>query len=400
MAYVNLPSSLQAMFDDMKNRLTKLENAQRFTSPNVTADPTIPRNGDLWLNTPSNSLRYVDANGVTQPLNPVSTSGNFVINGGMDFDQRGQSPLGGYLSGYSLDRWYWVTSSSPVKVTQSSTVYPTGFSYSASMSASDNRVTPGTTWGQLVQTIESNNAQLLAGQTVTLSAYMQANTLPSQTVTMAIYTSTNYDDSPTNILVNAPLATKVIVAPSGSAGGGFVRQSMTATIPASAVTVLVSFSVARTNSTDYPSLTNRFYLTGVQLEVGAVASAFHRAGNTYGGELALCQRYYQIFTDAAGGVLCSGTMYGAAGTAFYGVLGFPVVMRIAPTVNVSDVTALNVNAGGAGVASVAGSFASFANPYAVRLNVTRSVASTNGFGAWLQWGTAALGNYIEAVAEL
>jgi hypothetical protein len=48
------------MFTDIQNRLTKLENATRFTMPNVSTDPTAPRNGDLWLNTTSNTPKYVD----------------------------------------------------------------------------------------------------------------------------------------------------------------------------------------------------------------------------------------------------------------------------------------------------------------------------------------------------
>lgn len=69
MGYLNFPPNLKDMFDDILTRLRKLETAQRFTAPNVTADPTHTRNGDIWLDTALNGLKVVDANGAVQQLN-------------------------------------------------------------------------------------------------------------------------------------------------------------------------------------------------------------------------------------------------------------------------------------------------------------------------------------------
>lgn len=95
MAYINLPPSLQALIDGIVQRLTKLENGQRFTLPNVpiltsqptvtgliTGDPTTPRAGDAWLNTTSNAPRYVDATGLAQNLSNPSPTGSMVAFGG------------------------------------------------------------------------------------------------------------------------------------------------------------------------------------------------------------------------------------------------------------------------------------------------------------------------------
>ena len=68
MGYINLPDNLQSMFATLESRLTKLEMSARFTLPNVTADPTTPRNGDLWLNTTSNTPKYVDSTGAVKSL--------------------------------------------------------------------------------------------------------------------------------------------------------------------------------------------------------------------------------------------------------------------------------------------------------------------------------------------
>lgn len=86
MAYINIPPSLYTFFDTINNRLLKLETANRFTAPVVpalgstptitglaTGDPTNPRAGDIWLNSTSNTPKYVDATGaVTNLTAPVA----------------------------------------------------------------------------------------------------------------------------------------------------------------------------------------------------------------------------------------------------------------------------------------------------------------------------------------
>ena len=69
----------------------------------------------------------------------------------------------------------------------------------------------------------------------------------------------------------------------------------------------------------------------VQLEVGRTAAPFVRSGLTYGGELLLCQRYYQTYQVNE---LVVGNPYSAVGLttgAQYATTNFPVTMRIAPT---------------------------------------------------------------------
>jgi hypothetical protein len=72
MAFVNLPPSLQALFDDIRNRLTKLENSQRFTLPVVATDPPVPRIGDMWLNTTTNQIKAVGVSGVVSVVATLS----------------------------------------------------------------------------------------------------------------------------------------------------------------------------------------------------------------------------------------------------------------------------------------------------------------------------------------
>jgi hypothetical protein len=68
MSYANLPPSFFQMFQQLNDRLEKLERSARFTAPNVATDPTNPRPGDIWLNTTSNTLKAVDKNGAVKTI--------------------------------------------------------------------------------------------------------------------------------------------------------------------------------------------------------------------------------------------------------------------------------------------------------------------------------------------
>jgi hypothetical protein len=61
MAYINQPPELKTMFQDIYNRLSKLETAQRFTAPSVdfsTNTPTNPRVGDQFYDTDAELMKY------------------------------------------------------------------------------------------------------------------------------------------------------------------------------------------------------------------------------------------------------------------------------------------------------------------------------------------------------
>jgi len=70
-----------------------------------------------------------------------------------------------------------------------------------------------------------------------------------------------------------------------------------------------------------------FYITGVQLEAGSVATPFER--RPYGTELMLCQRYYQQIGSVTG--VASGS------TVFTAAVQFFVPMRTTPTVSATAV---------------------------------------------------------------
>jgi len=76
------------------------------------------------------------------------------------------------------------------------------------------------------------------------------------------------------------------------------------------------------------TISDYFQFTGVQVELGKVATPFeHRS---YAEELALCQRYYyRASASELNGSLCAGFATGSTGAR--GIIDFPVTMRVAPT---------------------------------------------------------------------
>jgi hypothetical protein len=87
-----------------------------------------------------------------------------------------------------------------------------------------------------------------------------------------------------------------------------------------------------------------FYVTGVQLEVGSVATPFER--RDYGRELAMCQRYYQIF-KGNGAYLArfsAGQAWVSTNTANHNV-SFIVSMRAAPVLTQSGLQLYSPNVG-------------------------------------------------------
>ena len=87
-------------------------------------------------------------------------------------------------------------------------------------------------------------------------------------------------------------------------------------------------------STWYTTNDALFSLTGVQLEVGDVATDFeHR---TYADELRRCQRYCYLAADGASASLGLGTMYTSG--SMITVMPFPVEMRTTPTLSATSGT--------------------------------------------------------------
>lgn len=203
---------------------------------------------------------------------PFVAGKNALINGGMDIWQRGTSFGAGV---YTADRWIVSGSGGSQSVTRSTDV-PTNpyFNYSLSMVGTSSLNT------QIYQRIESVNATYLAGRTVTLSVWAKnvSGTTPLSYVGAFPAGVDNFASITVDVVGNLT---------ANSWSGSWTRYSVTFTVSAAAV---AGYSIILyRNGTE----TSTTLLTGVQLELGALPTPFSRTGGSIGGELALCQRYYE-----------------------------------------------------------------------------------------------------------
>jgi hypothetical protein len=275
---------------------------------------------------------------------------NRIINGGMTIDQRNAGAS--VTTGYPVDRWNVLATQASKFTSQQNAgavTPPAGFTnYLGMTSSSAYSVLTGDTFG-MVQLIEGLNV-----------ADLSWGTANAKTVTLSfqIYSSLTgtFGGSITNGAANrtylfsysVPTAntwTTISVTIAGDTTGTWLTNNgigmyvrfglgsgstFTGTAGAWAAGNLVqptgTVSVVGTSGAT-------FYITGVQLESGSAASPFEY--RDYGGELIMCQRYYQKYTQ----LLLSG--YNGSTGSIYNTYLFPVEMRATPTMNYSGFTNSN-----------------------------------------------------------
>ena len=279
---------------------------------------------------------------------------NRLINGNMVVDQRnsGSAVTLSTSFGYTLDRWYCGNSTA-----SSSTVTAQRVSTGVNSLPYALRILRGSgTWTGVAsanQTIETINCQDLAGQTVTVSLWVRAGSAFTGIFYVQGLSGTGTDQG----------------AASGNAGtwttwaGPVIKTSTSPTttltqyttqwsIPAGTNEMAVYIAVQWTGGTG--SANDYIDITGVQLEVGSVATPYER--QIYSDQLAQCQRYLPaIATQASNsGDVGIGLTTGSSGGALFAQ--FMVQARVAPTgVTVNNVGSfsLTTNAAVSTVTSIA-----------------------------------------------
>jgi len=144
-------------------------------------------------------------------------------------------------------------------------------------------------------------------------------------------------------------------------------------------------------STWWTTNDSTFEITGVQLEVGDVATDFeHRS---YGDELARCQRYYYLHAHGATANLANGAPVASASnynsTLAMGVVHFPVTMRAFPTIDAVTGTSyfrLYADAASDPFDSVS---LQQSSPQSYLLQFSGNLSLTQGQGSWVQTNNSA-----------
>ena len=296
---------------------------------------------------------------------------NLIINGAMQVAQRGTSSTS---AGYqTVDRFTNdATALDELVVTRSqSSDAPDGFSnsYKLDVDTAETAIAVDERF-RVMQAIEAQDLQQLSygtasAQSVTLSFYVKSNVTGDYA--LHVYSEDGSRDiGSTYTISSADTWERKTITISGDASGTINNDNGSglrlewfliagSNFTGTDNTSWAAFSTARfayghtavwgTNTADY------WQITGVQLEVGSVATPFeHRS---YGEELALCQRYFYLFNPTSTTVL-AGTRAGASTVNFS--IPTPVTLRAAPTYTTNDQTTFVARGGGSNGSATATSF--------------------------------------------
>ena len=260
--------------------------------------------------TDANGGNTATINSMTPTADSLQGFRNRIINGDMRIDQRNAGASVTLTSGgvYTVDRWSGVEDTDGAMTAQQDTSAPTGFVNSLKFTTTTADATlAATQYASCVQKIEGTNVADLAwgsasAKTITISFWVRssltgtfggainnsgstrsypftysisvADTWEQKFVTIAGDTSGTWLTT-TGIGLQIVFGLGVGSTYSGTAGAWAGANYLSATGATSVIGTL--------NAT--------WYITGVQLEVGSVATPFER--RPFGLELELCQRYYE-----------------------------------------------------------------------------------------------------------
>jgi hypothetical protein len=327
--------------------------------------------GDLYTFSTTDDRLAVGANGETLVADSSTSTGlryqgslsagkNACVNGGFDIWQRGTSvALVASASNYTTDRFVGYGSGGTVsrQATADTTNLPF-IQYCARVQRTAGGT--GTSPIYLVSSFESANSIPYAGKTISFSFYARAGAnYSSASSALSIFLAQGSGTDQT--IINGFTSETRPIQQNITLTTTWQRFTYTTTLPGTTTQLGIGFfytPVGTAGAADF------FEVTGIQIEVGAVATQFSRAGATIQGELAACQRYYWRST---GGSAYSPYAQGPAATTTGAqlFLQYPVTMRTNPTA--IDFSTLGLSDSNA-ITAVTGLTMSNQSPFATQLS--------------------------------
>jgi len=329
----------------------------------TTANSPLTAKGDLFGYSTTQARVAVGNDGETLVADSSTSTGlryqgnyaagkNRIINGAMTIDQRNTASTAVTVNAasnfYATDRWsgFGQATDGVFTLAQDSSA-PTGFSKSL-------KATVTTADASISATQSYSVSQLIEGLNVVDFDY---GTASAKTISVSFWVRSSLTGTFGAAIRNSATDRSYVFSYSISAADTWEKK--TAVIPGdttgtwlkdSGIGLRLSFGLGQgtdrveaagswyassrigvTGQTQVIGTLNAtWYVTGVQVEIGNVATAFQTATGTIQGELAACQRYYYVAASGANTSICMAAAY-SANTA-YGVLPFKVSMRTAPTV--------------------------------------------------------------------
>ena len=267
---------------------------------------------------------------------------NRIINGDMRIDQRNNGASGTAVNTYTVDRWTFNASQTAKGTWQRFGVAAPGFPYAWRFTSSSAYASLASDNFVLIQPIEADMISDFAwgtanAQPVTLSFWAFSSlsgvfggsirNQPNPATRSYPFSYTLVASTWTKVVITIPGDTAGTWVMSGNAGGVAVQFDLgsgsTFLGPANAwasanyLGATGEVSVVAVNAA-------QFFVTGVKLEIGSVATPYNRLLTK---SMADCQRYYQAFNGYALTVLANGSWSGTILNVY-----FPTVMRATPTV--------------------------------------------------------------------
>jgi hypothetical protein len=312
-----------------------LGNAIDTTMGTMVAKTVVDAKGDLIAGTAADTVNRlaVGNNGETLVADSSTSTGlryqaaksfNYIINGGMDISQRGTSfvPTSGL---YTLDRWFGQRyGSAGGTVSQVNTSDTTNLPQITKAMRIANNSGATATNTLILNSLENTQTQQLLGQTVAISFYLRKGANYSGAdFTVALVGGTGTDQSLNAGYTGQATLLTVTAVPTTS----WVRYQGTVTVGATYTQlglVITSKGTGTAGANDWAEI------TGVQLELGSIATTFERSGGTIQGELSAAQRYYVRFTNG-GAYQAIGNGSATATTGISSSVPLPVQMRTTPS---------------------------------------------------------------------